>query len=180
MDDAEQEARQHQAHGDFGINARTAIVSAVEPGNLAWQPAQIKNAINPHQNMVVGDQVSQRPGDEQFQLTAFPPTQHCRLSITDKRSESDTWDFFNSPHRTDFRAPFTIIVRQVWMAASLSSGCRSRLPVGAASQVMEGSNQIVSEPRRLSASLWLGQFRVLSVGGVGLLMQSSYHAGLTR
>jgi len=27
------------------------------------------------------------------------------------------------------------------------------LPVGAASQIMEGSNQIVSEPRRLSASL---------------------------
>lgn len=51
------------------------------------------------------------------------------------------------------------IVRQVWMAASLWSACRPRLPLGAASQVMEGSNQIVSEPRRLSAWLYLGQFR---------------------
>jgi len=45
------------------------------------------------------------------------------------------------------------IVRQVWMAASLSSGWRPRLPVGAAPHIMAGSNQIVSEPRRLSASL---------------------------
>ena len=47
----------------------------------------------------------------------------------------------------------TFMVRQVWMAASLSQGRRPRLPVGAAAQVMAGSNQIVSEPRRLSASL---------------------------
>lgn len=90
MDDAQQEPRQHQAHGDLGIDARPAIVGAAKPGNLAWQPAQIKNAINPHQNMVVGEKVSQRPSDEQFQLTAFLPTRHCRLSITDKRSESET------------------------------------------------------------------------------------------
>lgn len=74
----------------LGIDARPAVVGAVKPGNLAWQPAQIKNAINPHQNMVVGDQVSQRPSDEQLQLTAFLPTQHSRLSITDKQSESET------------------------------------------------------------------------------------------
>jgi hypothetical protein len=47
----------------------------------------------------------------------------------------------------------TFIVRQVWIASTLQSGCRPRLPVGAASQVMAGSNQIVSEPRRLSALL---------------------------
>lgn len=47
----------------------------------------------------------------------------------------------------------TFIVRQVWMAASLSSGWRPRLPVGAAPHIMAGSNQIVSEPRRLNASL---------------------------
>jgi hypothetical protein len=39
------------------------------------------------------------------------------------------------------------------MAASLWSGCRPRLPVGAAFQLIAGSNQIVSEPRRLSAAL---------------------------
>jgi len=71
------------------------------------------------------------------------------------------------------------MVWQVWIAASLSSDCRPRLPVGAVSQVMAGSNRIVSEPRRFSASLWVGQFLVLQAGGLGLLMPSSYHAGFT-
>jgi hypothetical protein len=35
----------------------------------------------------------------------------------------------------------TFIVRHVWISASLQSGCRPRLPVGAASHVMVGSNQ---------------------------------------
>ena len=47
----------------------------------------------------------------------------------------------------------TFIARQVWIAASLLSGCRPRLPVGAASQVTAGPNQIVSAPQRLSAAL---------------------------
>ena len=47
----------------------------------------------------------------------------------------------------------TFMVRQVWIAASLQSGCRPRCPVGAASQVMAGSNQIVRKLRRLSAAL---------------------------
>jgi hypothetical protein len=55
----------------------------------------------------------------------------------------------------------TFIERQVWIAASLQVRWRPRLPVGAASQVMAGSNQMVSEPLRLSASLQAGQFLVL-------------------
>lgn len=47
----------------------------------------------------------------------------------------------------------TFIVRQVWMAASLQAGCRPRLPVGLASHVISGSDQIVSGSRRFSASL---------------------------
>lgn len=43
----------------------------------------------------------------------------------------------------------------------LQSGCRPRLPAGAASRVMAGSNEIVSATRRLSASLSAGQVRVL-------------------
>ena len=88
-------------------------------------------------------------------------------------------------------SPF--IARRVWIAAALSSDRRPRLPVGAASQVMAGSNQpygdcgqsptgqwIVSDPRRLSASFYAGRFLVLQAGGVGLLMQPSYHTGFTR
>ena len=39
---------------------------------------------------------------------------------------------------------------------------------------------MVSELRRLSAALYAGQFLVVWAGGVGLLMQSSYHTGFTR
>jgi hypothetical protein len=49
--------------------------------------------------------------------------------------------------------PSPFIVRHVWIAVSLWVCWRPRLPVGAASQIIPGSNQIVSEPRRLSASL---------------------------
>ena len=84
-----------------------------------------------------------------------------------------------------------------WMAASLQSACRPRLPVGrvcqsAQPQIMVGSNQpygdcrqspigqrIVSEPRCLSAALQAGQFRVLQARAAGLLMQSGYHTGFT-
>jgi hypothetical protein len=45
---------------------------------------------------------------------------------------------------------------------------------------MSGSNQIVSDPRRLSASLKDGQFRVLQASVLGLPITSSYHAGFTR
>jgi hypothetical protein len=41
----------------------------------------------------------------------------------------------------------TFIERRAWMAASLRVRWRPRLPVGAASQRIPGSNQIV-EPRR--------------------------------
>ena len=71
---------------------------------------------------------------------------------------------------------------------------RPRRPVGAVSQLISGSNQplgtflrkypagqgIVSEPRRLSASLQAGQFLVLWVGDVGLLMHPRCRTGLMR
>jgi len=50
---------------------------------------------------------------------------------------------------------------------------RPRLPVGAASQVISGSNQIASEPRRLNASLQAGKFMVLELGDFTLLMKHS-------
>jgi hypothetical protein len=42
------------------------------------------------------------------------------------------------------------------------------------------ANQIVSEPRRFSASLEVRPFLILQVGGDGLLRPSSYHAGIKR
>ena len=66
------------------------------------------------------------------------------------------------------------------MAASLKSGCRPRLPGGAACHDISGSNQIDSEPRRFSAEFYARQFFVLYLAGDQLLMASSYHSGFKQ
>ena len=66
------------------------------------------------------------------------------------------------------------------MAASLNSGCRPRLPVGAACHDISGSNQIDSEPRCFNAKLYEGQFFVLYFVGDQLLMAVSYHPGFKQ
>jgi hypothetical protein len=45
---------------------------------------------------------------------------------------------------------------------------------------MPGSNQIVCDPRHFSALLVRGQFKVLQVGLLSLLMPASYRAEFTR
>jgi hypothetical protein len=47
----------------------------------------------------------------------------------------------------------TFSVRQVWIAASLKCCCQPRLPLGGGTQIISGSNQIDSDPRRLKLSL---------------------------
>lgn len=74
----------------------------------------------------------------------------------------------------------SFIVRQIWMAASLNSGCRPRLPVGVAYHGISGSNQIDSKPRRFSAELYNRQFFVLYFTGVQLLMAARYHHGFKK
>ncbi len=64
MHDAEQEARQHQAHGDFGIEAGAAIVGATKLGHVSAKPPKVENLIDLHPHMVIGDQTPQRPGDD--------------------------------------------------------------------------------------------------------------------
>ena len=102
MDDAEQEPRQHQAYGDFGIDARAAIIGTIKVGHLSAKPPKVENLIDLHQHMVIGDQIPQRPGDEKLQLTPLFLPQHRSLSTTDKQSESEIWGFFNSPQWTVF------------------------------------------------------------------------------
>jgi hypothetical protein len=51
----------------------------------------------------------------------------------------------------DQQIPFS--VRHAWIAASVNTGCRLRLPVDAASHCVSGSNQIDNDPRVASAAL---------------------------
>lgn len=58
------------------------------------------------------------------------------------------------------------MVRQVRIAASPQSAWRPRFPVGAVSQAIAGSNQIIREPLRLNAWFNADQLRNLRAGGV--------------
>jgi hypothetical protein len=102
LNDSKQKTRQHQPHRNLGINPGTAILGAIEVGHFSAEPPKIKNLIYLHQHMVIRDQTPQRPGDEKFQLPAFFPTQHRNPSAAVQQSESETSDFFNTPHWTDF------------------------------------------------------------------------------
>ena len=97
MDNPKQKARQHQAYHDFGIDAGAAIVGTVKIDHLGAKPPKVENLIDLHQHMVIGDQIPQRPGDEKFQLPALLPARNRSLPSTDTQSESEAWDFFNSP-----------------------------------------------------------------------------------
>ncbi len=82
VDNAEEEARQHQPHRDFGVDPGPAVVIAIKPRHLRTQPAQVEHPIDPRQDMVIRDQLPQRSRDEQLQLTAVLLSQHlARLSI---------------------------------------------------------------------------------------------------
>ena len=87
----------------------------------------------------------------------------------------------HEPGRLPQRHPEKDLHRQAGLHGSVAVdrpspplACRLRRP-------RHGSiKQIVSDPRRFSASLYAGQFRVVQVGVFGLPMTSSYHAQFTR
>ena len=81
----------------FGIDAGATVVGAIQVGHVIAKPSKVKNPIYLYQNMVVGDQTTDRSGDEKLQLSAFLPTQHRSLPSADKQSESEASGFFNSP-----------------------------------------------------------------------------------
>ncbi len=59
VDDAQQEARQHQPDRDLWIDTRSPIVRAVQLPDLATQPAQIENLIDADQDVILGKQLAQ-------------------------------------------------------------------------------------------------------------------------
>jgi hypothetical protein len=57
MDDSEQQTGQHQAHCNFRIDPRPAITNAIAIGDFLPQPGKIENAVDPHQHIIVGDEL---------------------------------------------------------------------------------------------------------------------------
>ncbi len=63
----------------------------------ALKPAEVEHAVNPHQDVVVGDQVAQRAGKQQFALIAHPTSQHPTAPNRRSPGGSGQGDFFNRP-----------------------------------------------------------------------------------
>jgi hypothetical protein len=76
VDDAEQDACQHQTDRDLRVDAGPAIDGAVEVGNLVAQPAKIPDPLDPGQDVVVRHELPKRSHHEQLELIAVLAPQH--------------------------------------------------------------------------------------------------------
>ena len=104
VDDAEQQAREHQPHRGFRIDAGKPRPGGVAPGKLGTKPAEVEHAVNPHQDVVVGDQVAQRAGNDEFELTARLASQHAAASTaTVHRQRIRTPRLFQQPRLAGVR-----------------------------------------------------------------------------
>ena len=103
MNDAEQEARQHQAQRRLRSDARAPVVGAVQLGYHIVQPAQVEDPIDPNQDVVVGDQVTQRTGKER-ELLRPTPTQRPPPPARPASSRSNHADRGSSTASADIMA----------------------------------------------------------------------------
>ena len=74
--DPEQQAGKHQPKGHLRVDPWPAVVGAIAIRNLFAQPAEVENPIDPRQDVILGHQLLQRPGNEQLHLLAIFQTQH--------------------------------------------------------------------------------------------------------
>ncbi len=58
MDEAEQEAREHQADRGFRIDPGSTNAWRVEIGNLPAKPAKVDNPVDAGEDVIVGDEVT--------------------------------------------------------------------------------------------------------------------------
>ena len=87
--DAEQKAGEHQPHRHLRIDARTAVVRAVAVRHFLAQPPKVENTIHAGQDMILGHQLIERAGNEQFQLIATLASQHL-LASQNRTRDVDT------------------------------------------------------------------------------------------
>ena len=117
LHDPKNKPGQHQPYCDFRIYPGTATVRTVKPGHLRMQPTQIEYPIDTDKNMVVGQEIPQRPRNEKLQLISVP----CWPPPSVRRE--------NCPPRTVFR-PGSLLkpdlqwlaVRVVWQGIGYARG----------------------------------------------------------
>ena len=67
---------QHQADRDLGVDARPPRRGVIKLADLIVQPAKIENPIDPDQDVLVRQQLTEASGDEQLRLPALLLAQH--------------------------------------------------------------------------------------------------------
>jgi hypothetical protein len=76
VDDAEQEASQHQPQRHLRVDARPTVVGTVDLSNLLPQPGQVEDPVDAGQHVIVRNQLPERADDEQLWLPTLLATQH--------------------------------------------------------------------------------------------------------
>lgn len=54
------QAGEHQPYRHFGIDTGTAVVSAITVGDLFSEPRQVKYTLDPHQHVLVWNELPER------------------------------------------------------------------------------------------------------------------------
>ncbi len=76
VDDAGQEAREHQTQGGLGVDRRATGAEGADPGDFTVQPRQVAHPVDLGQHVIVGNQFTQRPAQEELQLLPRSTLQH--------------------------------------------------------------------------------------------------------
>ena len=81
MHDPEQQTGEHETNCDLRIDAGPTIVEAVKVSDLLAQPREVQDAINAHQDVIIGQELAQRAGDEELRLVPLLAPEHVALPI---------------------------------------------------------------------------------------------------
>lgn len=99
VDDAEQEAGEHEADRRLRVDAGPAgAVRSIAAAHFGAEPTQLQHAVDAGQDVIVRNEVAQGARHQQLGLTSHLAAQHRRSArAVAPASESELADFFNSP-----------------------------------------------------------------------------------
>ena len=88
----------------------------------ALKPAEVEHAVNPHQDVVVGDQVAQRAGNDEFELTARLASRHAAASPAAVHQQRiRTRRLFQQPQRGGMRSAMRLFGQPLTRLVSRSA-----------------------------------------------------------
>jgi hypothetical protein len=102
VDDAEQEARQHQPDRRLRRDPRPPDPWRIERANFRRQPGQIQHPIHARQDMIVREEITQRAADKELELSPLLLPQHSnpRLDHCSSQENQKPASFSTAPPHT--------------------------------------------------------------------------------